>query len=1075
MGGADGVAYHRETVMGRADDYPGRALEYYASRGETPMRWGGKVAERLGLVGEVTPEQYDAVMAPGGCCDPLTGERLVNTKNPYVEIVIGAHKATALLGVIGRAEDMHAIIDIERQATIDYLEASMQDTGGRRGKAATLTPTTGLLYAYTRHGTSRAGDPSPHDHIAIANITEMLDDRGGFKALFTALFRDRVEPATMWGRLCSAAEAIRRGYAIEWDNGPSGRLRHWRIAGIAQEACERMSKRSDAIGEYLSDKGYVGYRARNVAARATREVKRGTGIDELMPRWEAELAEIGWPVHRIEAAVQDARPQCTGLAAPLTHTEIDLIAARLLDVEGEFLARGKVFTRSRLVTEVAPLLYGHDPAELDHVLDRIIGCDLVVPLIGVAGAREQVYTAAAVLEAELTIAATVERLITADGPQLDPARILRAIAAKQEDIGGELSDGQYRAVDAICGSGRAVDVVVGIAGSGKTTALDAATTALEEAGYRVIGTATSGQAARTLGDAAGIEARTMRSLLWQLDHGGIVLDRDCIVILDEAGMTTDNDMARLLLAVEAARAKVVIVGDDRQLSAVGPGGALHAVLDEHTDVVTVLTENMRQREPAERDTLLHLRSGNLDRAIAWYAANDRIVVADDRIDALVGIVDAYITDVEAGAETFMLAWQRVNVSDLNRLARDAARQHGWLQGPDLELPDGRLFAVGDQVVMLAPNYQGQLVTSERARIIDIDRHAHAITIQTEHGRHVTLLGSDLDPDRITHGYALTVHREQGATSDRTHYYADGGGRELAYVAASRARHHTTIHTVADNLGQAIERLATDWSRLQHDTWLSPTTTIGHDPHHDTTEADDLLAERARLEQELADTLALSPPDVTDELQLATARLDALRTEREHCLAGTGAYERTPAGRAVRQFQALAQDLEEALINRAAARPWERRKWDKLIKTLETYKAPLIETWNTHGAPLTRRLGDEINTAEAQVTTLDGRQAVHQAWHRLHPEHRRRIRHLQQAIADLDDGHALPVTADSATPDVQEVESKLKRAMEPANDVATHLDRLQRDHRLAAPLTRDPRNQRLTIEPPGIADNLGLGL
>lgn len=75
-------------------------------------------------------------------------------------------------------------------------------------------------------------------------------------------------------------------------------------------------------------------------------------------------------------------------------------------------------------------------------------------------------------------------------------------------------------------------MIVGIAGSGKTTtALDAASAALEEAGYRVIGTATSGQAARTLGAEAGIEARTMRSLLWQLEHGRIVLDRDCVMIL----------------------------------------------------------------------------------------------------------------------------------------------------------------------------------------------------------------------------------------------------------------------------------------------------------------------------------------------------------------------------------------------------------------------------------------------------------------------------------------------------------------------------------------------------------------
>ncbi|MGH6692796.1 MAG: relaxase domain-containing protein, partial [Gammaproteobacteria bacterium] len=56
--GAESVEYHEETVLGRADDHPGRALDYYGSRGETPLRWGGAGATRLGLHSEVTPEAY---------------------------------------------------------------------------------------------------------------------------------------------------------------------------------------------------------------------------------------------------------------------------------------------------------------------------------------------------------------------------------------------------------------------------------------------------------------------------------------------------------------------------------------------------------------------------------------------------------------------------------------------------------------------------------------------------------------------------------------------------------------------------------------------------------------------------------------------------------------------------------------------------------------------------------------------------------------------------------------------------------------------------------------------------------
>jgi hypothetical protein len=54
--GAESVAYNRRTVLERGDDFPGMALTYYASRGETPLRWGGTGAEALGLDGPASAE-----------------------------------------------------------------------------------------------------------------------------------------------------------------------------------------------------------------------------------------------------------------------------------------------------------------------------------------------------------------------------------------------------------------------------------------------------------------------------------------------------------------------------------------------------------------------------------------------------------------------------------------------------------------------------------------------------------------------------------------------------------------------------------------------------------------------------------------------------------------------------------------------------------------------------------------------------------------------------------------------------------------------------------------------------------
>ncbi len=224
MMGADSVAYHRDTVLARGDDHPGQALAYYASRGETPLRWGGRGAQGLGLQGAVTDAQYEALFGPGGACDPTTGERLVTTKCPGLELVISAHKSVAELGVIGRAEDMHRIMDAERDATLAYLDQVTAVVGGRRGRGAQRTATEGMIYATTRHATSRAGDPCPHDHVLVANLVRMADARGGWKAADTALWREYVHAATMVGRVASAQRAVELGYGIVPDAGPSGRL-----------------------------------------------------------------------------------------------------------------------------------------------------------------------------------------------------------------------------------------------------------------------------------------------------------------------------------------------------------------------------------------------------------------------------------------------------------------------------------------------------------------------------------------------------------------------------------------------------------------------------------------------------------------------------------------------------------------------------------------------------------------------------------------------------------------------------------------------------------------------------------
>ena len=998
MMGRDSVAYHQATILDRADDHPGQVLDYYGTRGETPLVWGGSGAARLGLTGTVSTLTYGLVFGEGGAADPVIGDRLVSTQRPGMELVVSPHKSVAVLGAVGRAEDMHAIVDAETGATLEFLDGWFRERGGRRGRDQVRTETSGLTWAVTRHGTSRAGDPAVHDHVLIANIVEMGDTRGGWKALDTASLRDVLHAATIIGRAAAARQAVELGYGIEADDGRSGRLRGWRIAGVPDEVCELFSKRSAEIDDFVDDRGQDSYRARAVAARTTRAVKVDHAPDLLAVRWHEELDGIGWAPSEVLEAIathRDLIPELIPELVPGVRPELvpvrdwdrapdhapdrapvldDGGLAALVDVvlgPGSRLAGVKVLSRRDLVVEVGPHLYGHPVTMIDTVVDRILRSQAVVPLVAVTAAREQVYATTHSLAVEQAIADTVEHLATqpAQPVQADDAR--RAVTAKEAALGGRLTAGQAEAVYAIGAAPARVQFIVGVAGAGKTTALDAATTALESAGWHVIGTSTSGQAARTLGTEAGIEARTVASLLWRLDHGRLPLTQRSVVVLDEAAMTTDDDLLRLVTAIDATGARLVLVGDPAQLGAVGPGGAMAALMARHPHLVTRLEENVRQHDPGERTAITNLRTGHVTDAVAWYSANDRIRHAPALPDTLHHMVTAWDDDVIAGRSTTMLAWRRDHVAELNTLARAAAITAGWVHGPSLTVDNGFEVAAGDELVALAANHAAGIITSQRLRVAAVDPDRHTVTVTTADDRAVELPASELGAGRVGYGYATTIHRAQGATFDTCHVYADGGTHQLTYVALTRARQTTTIHTVADTPAQAVEDLASAWRRPDSQRWI-----IDDGPdraHLDRTPrriSDDLRHAHLQTERQTLLELRGSLTDTTEHSRLTTRRQQVER-DRARLRAGTGTWEHTPAGVAARRLTANSDALEQA-VERAESPglSWrDRRAARHQVDQLRDAVTRASDSWARHGRPVDEELSHRIDTLSQEIRTF----------------------------------------------------------------------------------------------------------
>jgi len=399
----------------------------------------------------------------------------------------------------------------------------------------------------------------------------------------------------------------------------------------------------------------------------------------------------------------------------------------------------------------------------------------------------------------------------------DPASVAAALARW-----GWLDAEQQSMVARVTSDPGGVHVVVGQAGTGKTVALAAAAEAFDSAGISVRGCALSARAALQLQHDAGIVSTTIAAVLRDLDTGR-PLKQGSVLIVDEAGMVDTRTLARLLQAAKQARAKLVLVGDPAQLPELAAGG-LFAALIARLDPIE-LRRNRRQRHSWDRDALAALRAGDPAPLIHAYQHHHRLTVAATDADAgrrLAGDWAAWAVaqPAETLGEGVMLAARRADVDALNRHARHLLRAAGRL-GPDTLTVDGRGYAVGDRVVCLRNNRRLAVNNGTRATITDLDPATSALTIRLDSDEvdPVVLPGWYVTGGQVAHGYAVTVHKAQGATVDRAWVYADTRSvyAQWLYTALSRHRDTARLYTSVTTLDQlAVDLEAHDPRPLHAD-------------------------------------------------------------------------------------------------------------------------------------------------------------------------------------------------------------------------------------------------------------------
>ena len=428
---------------------------------------------------------------------------------------------------------------------------------------------------------------------------------------------------------------------------------------------------------------------------------------------------------------------------------------------------------------------------------------------------EEAYTTRTLLRAEQGLTELLTRGLHR-GRGILPLAFVKAGLATVSDLGPDQAD----AVRRLTQQGHAVEVLIGRAGTGKTSTVAALVSVYRAAGWHVVGVAPSARAARELDERACITAHTIPRFRYHCAR--TPLDARTVVIFDEVGMADTFDLTGVLAVAAAAGAKVVLVGDARQLPEIGPGGGLAAAIDILDHQVCELTVNHRQREPWEVEALDHLRDGDPGKAWSAFVEHGRVTRSDDIEQVHRRAVEDWWLSHRTGLRSVILAGTRAETAALNHRARNRAAAEGALSGPSLVVA-GREFQMGDRV-LCTRNDDDQRTPDGRQATVDNGTLAVVTRVATpDRALCVEVLGTRrplrlspeyLESGAVEHGYAMTVHKAQGATFDQVFVVGPAGlYREAAYVALSRARLGTWLYA---STGQLADLESSD-----HSTGITP--------------------------------------------------------------------------------------------------------------------------------------------------------------------------------------------------------------------------------------------------------------
>ena len=763
------------------------------------------------------------------------------------DLVFSPPKSVSYLWGVGGVTVRQAIERAHLKAvesTMDYLENTAVYT--RRGKNGVRQQDVagGLIYTRFRHYDSRDGDPQLHDHVVVSNKVLGTDNKWG--TLDGALlYQFNVAASEHYNRHVMESVCESLGLSTTQRQVP-GKRPVTEIAGIDVAAIEAASSRRGQIQAALGilvdrfrfEHGYEPTRKHMIhlsqqATLSTRaQKKHGKPLSELVEGWQQKFgAGLHLPV--ADAALKQAQKARKylrfGTHSTMFHPSektLREVAVKVVQrLESERAVWGEHHVHAEATRQLGALA---GPRKLpdtlvfsltNNILKDQCLCltpDLPVP-VPVAGAmtavqkyqkaKRALYTSGTILETESALLEAAQRTVI-------PVATHDHFTRNLTKVEGWIDEGQRALAEEFCCSDRLLAIGIGPAGAGKTTAMRLVVEATTSAGGRVLAVAPTAAAAALLGREIGTTAMTLDSFVLGANDPTehfVPLKPGDMLLLDEAGMVGTKLFAQAVDLAARHGAVIRAIGDDRQLGAIGCGGALR-LIDEYEPAVRLETVH-RFRHPdgtpneEEAAASLALRQAPLlgtDDPWAFYWENQRILAGESELMEH-HVFAGWQRDQNSGHHALMIAPNNALVGTLNDRAQAYRIQLGELdERTSTNLQNGARAHSGDVVVTrrndrrLIVNRGHDFVKNNDVWIITGIRDDGGLDVQHRDHHGTTTLPTEYVRQHVDLGYASTIHRAQGMTYDSSYALLSSGlDRAQAYVATSRGRYDNRLYIAVE--------------------------------------------------------------------------------------------------------------------------------------------------------------------------------------------------------------------------------------------------------------------------------------